>query len=127
MVSKKGCNLDWWAKKRPKSQKIPSFRVKNGQQKPPQNRGGFCCVFGFFFLNFFVFFSLFLLNFLLFHDILEPQNSPPNEVTGVKKTHPPGKFGELSGKSGDFPEARGSLTPSQRLSKFVSKLKRCDL
>ena len=34
----------------------------------------------------------------------------------------PGKFGELPGKSGDFPEARGSLTPSQRLAKFVSKL-----
>ena len=36
----------------------------------------------------------------------------------------PGKFGELPGKSGDFPEARGSLTPSQRLAKFVSKLSR---
>ena len=35
----------------------------------------------------------------------------------------PGKFGELPGKSGDFPEARGSLTPSQRLAKFVSNLK----
>ena len=35
----------------------------------------------------------------------------------------PGKFGELPGKSGDFPEARGSLTPSQRLAKFVSKTK----
>ena len=34
----------------------------------------------------------------------------------------PGKFGELPGKSGDFPEARGSLTPFQRLAKFVSKL-----
>ena len=33
----------------------------------------------------------------------------------------PGKFGELPGKSGDLPEARGSLTPSQRLAKFVSK------
>ena len=33
----------------------------------------------------------------------------------------PGKFGELPGKSGDFPEARGSLTPSQRLAKFVSQ------
>ena len=32
----------------------------------------------------------------------------------------PGKFGELPGKSGDFPEARGGLTPSQRLAKFVS-------
>ena len=34
----------------------------------------------------------------------------------------PGKSGELPGKSGDFPEARGSLTPSQRLAKFVSKM-----
>ena len=33
----------------------------------------------------------------------------------------PGKFGELPEKSGDFPEVRGSLTPSQRLAKFVSK------
>ena len=33
----------------------------------------------------------------------------------------PGKFGELPGKSGGFPEARGSLTPSQRLAKFISK------
>ena len=31
----------------------------------------------------------------------------------------PGKFGELPGKSGDFPEARGSLTPSQRLAEFA--------
>ena len=34
----------------------------------------------------------------------------------------PGKFGELAGKPGDFPEARGSLTPSQRLAKFVPKI-----
>ena len=33
----------------------------------------------------------------------------------------PGKLGELPGKAGDFPEAQGSLTPSQRLAKFVSK------
>ena len=31
----------------------------------------------------------------------------------------PGKFGELPGKSGDFPEARESLTPSQRLAEFA--------
>ena len=31
-----------------------------------------------------------------------------------------GKFGELPQKSGDSPEARGSLTPSQRLAQFVS-------
>ena len=35
----------------------------------------------------------------------------------------PEKFGELPGKSGDFPEARGSLTPSQRLAKFVFKVR----
>ena len=34
----------------------------------------------------------------------------------------PGKSRELPGKSGDFPEARGSLTPSQRLAKFVSNI-----
>ena len=37
----------------------------------------------------------------------------------------PGKFGELPGKSGHFPEARGSLTSSQRLAKFVSNLPVC--
>ena len=37
----------------------------------------------------------------------------------------PGKFGELPGKSGNFSEARGSLTPSQRLAKFVSNESRC--
>ena len=42
----------------------------------------FVCILGFFFLNFFVFFLLVSPYFLLFHDILEPQNSPPNEVTG---------------------------------------------
>ena len=62
IMNKNGCNLDWWAKRWPKSQKIPSFIVKNGQQKPPQNRGGFCWPFlCFFFLDFFVFLSLFLL------------------------------------------------------------------
>ena len=40
---------------------------------------------------------------------------------------PPGKFGELPGKSGGFPEARGSLTPSQRLAKFISNSKRASL
>ena len=35
--------------------------MKSGQQKPPHNRGGFCCIFGFFFLNFFVCLPLFLL------------------------------------------------------------------
>ena len=42
----------------------------------------FVAFLGFFFLNF----CLFLLvspYFLLFHDILEPKNSPPNEVTGA--------------------------------------------
>ena len=37
----------------------------------------------------------------------------------------PGKFGGLLGKSGDFPEARGSLTPSHRLAKLVSNVCVC--
>ena len=63
--------------------KIPSFIVKNGQQKPPQNRGGFCCVFWFLLSQCLCHFLLVSPYFLLFHDILEPQNSPPNEVTGL--------------------------------------------
>ena len=41
-------------------------------------------------------------------------------TSGEVAKKPLRKFGELPGKSGDFPEARGSLTPSQRLAKFVS-------
>ena len=78
-----GCNLDWWATKMAKFfKKIPSFIVKNGQQKPPQNRGGFLLRFGFLLSQFLCPFLLVSPYFLLFHDILEPQNSPPNEVTG---------------------------------------------
>ena len=57
-----GCNLTWWALKRQESSKMPSFIVKYGPKRQPQDRGGFSCIFGFFFLNFFVFppcFSLF--------------------------------------------------------------------
>ena len=36
----------------------------------------------------------------------------------------PGKFRENSGRSRDFPEARGSLTPSQRHAKIVSNSQR---
>ena len=50
-------------------------------------------------------------------EVITPATHPQSEV--AEKL--PGKFGELPGKSGDFPEARGSLTPSQRLAKFVSK------
>ena len=35
-----------------------------------------------------------------------------------------GKFGELPGKSRNFPEAQGSLTPSQRLAKFLSSVRK---
>ena len=35
----------------------------------------------------------------------------------------PGKFGELPGKPGDFAEARGSLTPSQRLTNWSPNLR----
>ena len=42
-------------------------------------------------------------------------NSIVRELPGEVAKELPGKFGELLGKSGDFPEARGSLTPSQRV------------
>ena len=48
--------------------------------------------------------------------------NPHERSSGEVAEKLPGKFGELPGKSGDSPEARGSLTPSQRLAKFVSKL-----
>ena len=63
--------------------KNPIFIVKNGQQKPPQNRGGFCCVLGLLRSQFLCLFLLVSPCFLLSHDILEPENSPPNEVTGI--------------------------------------------
>ena len=62
--------------------KIHNPIVTNVQQKSPQNRGGICCVFGFF-SQFPSFMLLVSAHFLLFHDILDPQNSPPNEVTGI--------------------------------------------
>ena len=34
----------------------------------------------------------------------------------------PGSSGNFRGSPGDFPEARGSLTPHQRLAKFVSNV-----
>ena len=37
-----------------------------------------------------------------------------------------GKFGKVPGKSGDFPEARGSLTPSQRLAKICPQNLACE-
>ena len=51
---------------------------------------------------------------LLSSTVREPPGKSPKNFRG--------KFGELPGKSGDFPEARGSLTPSQRLAKFVSNI-----
>ena len=70
-------------KKGPKSQKIPSFIIKMANK----NRHKIVAVFVAFGVSSFShFFCLFLLvspYFLLFHDILEPHNSPPNEVTGL--------------------------------------------
>ena len=43
-------------------------------------------------------------------------NSTVRELPGKS----PGNFRGTSRKSGDLPEAQGSLTPSQRLAKFVS-------
>ena len=73
----------WW----PSLQCSPiTIIVKTGHQKPPQNRGGFCCVLGALLSQFLCLLLLVSPYFLLFHDILEPQNSPPNEVTGRNST-----------------------------------------
>ena len=48
-------------------------------------------------------------------------SSTVRELPGEVAEKLPGKFGELPRKSADFPETQGSLTPSQRLAKFVSK------
>ena len=49
-------------------------------------------------------------------------SSTVRELPGKSPTNFRGSLGNfLPGKSGDFPEARGGLTPSQRLAKFVSK------
>ena len=61
---------------------MPRFIVKNGPKRQPQNRGCVSCIFGFFF-QFLCHFPLVSPYFLLFHPILEPPNSPPNEVTGI--------------------------------------------
>ena len=53
---------------------------------------------------------------LLSSTVREPPGKSPKNFRG--------KFGELPGKPGNFPEARGSLTPSQRLAKFISNLSR---
>ena len=86
--------------------KIPNFIVKNGQQKPPQNRGGFCCIFGSFFLNF----CLFLLVSCCFmtswnpktiHQMrlqaffLLPRFATPRPATGVSRARPSGVSGAL--------------------------------
>ena len=52
-------------------------------QSSCDNRSVFCCIFGLFLLNFFVLSPLVSPYFLLFHAILESQNGPPNEVTGI--------------------------------------------
>ena len=72
-----GCILDWWA------EKWPNFIVKNGQQKPRHKIVAvFVGPFWFLLSQSLCLFLLVSSYFLLFHDILEPQNSPPNEVTG---------------------------------------------
>ena len=75
-----GCNLSGWAGWGQKSQKIPSFIVKNGHETPPPKRWGF-----FMFQCFFLFlssavFCLGLSSLPLLLAILKPKNGPPNEV-----------------------------------------------
>ena len=79
-----GCNLNWWSQKNgQKSLEIPKLLVKHGQQKPPQNRGGFCWPFSASFFSTSVSFSP---RFSLFPAVswhLGTQNSPPNEATSI--------------------------------------------
>ena len=49
-------------------------------------------------------------------------SSTVRELPGKSPENFRGSWGNFRGKSGDFPEARGSLTPFQRLAKFVSKI-----
>ena len=65
-----------------KNLKNAQFYSEKWPRKPPQKRGCFCC-FWFLLSQFLSLFILVSPCFLLFHDILEPQNSPPSEVTGI--------------------------------------------
>ena len=80
---KNGCNLNWWAQKKETFIKNPPILSSEMANK---NRHKIVAVFVAFSVpSFLISLScspLFLLTFLLFHDILEPQTSPPNEVTG---------------------------------------------
>ena len=50
-------------------------------------------------------------------------NSTVRELPGKSPKNFRGSSGNFRGSLGNFPEARGSLTPSQRLAKFVSKVR----
>ena len=99
------CNLIWWAQKRQRSLKMPSFKEQKNPKRQPHNHGCFSCIFGFFFLNFFVFSPCFSL-FPAVSSHLGTPNSPPNEVTSDVLTWP------LS--AGPFPrESLFFLSPCQ--------------
>ena len=53
--------------------------------------------------------------------LLRNVNFHSERTSGEVAGELPGKFGKLPGKFGDSPEAWGSLTPFQRLTKFISK------
>ena len=72
---------------------MPRFIVKNGPKRQPQNRGCVSCIFGFFFLNFFVIFPLFLLISCCFIPSWNPQTAHQMRLQakiyfGVWKTPP---------------------------------------
>ena len=77
-----GCNLSGWAGLGQKSQKIPSFIVKNVHETPPPKRWGFFMFQCFFFFLIFAFFCLSFSSLPLLLDIFKPKNGPPNEVLG---------------------------------------------
>ena len=100
-IQRNGCNLTWWAPKWPKPSKIPTFIVKIATRNSHKNRGGFF-LGGFLFFNVRVFFPCDSYYLLLFYDILNPQDSPPNEVIGAEASFSAYLFAHLKGKNSNF-------------------------
>ena len=77
-----GCNLSGWADLGQKSQKIPSYIVKNGHETLPK-RWGFFMFQCFSFFLIFAFFCLSFSSLPLLLVFFKPKNGPPNEVLGI--------------------------------------------
>ena len=77
-----GSNPSWWVRLGQKSQKIPSFTVKNAPNRHPPKRWVLFMSWHFVFFCFFVLFSPDSSYLPLFLDILKPKNGPPKGVIG---------------------------------------------